>query len=154
MIAPTAMLSFPRSGRQQAALAHQLAVQVRVLLERGPAMHPKMVVEDDEVADRERQLERRGRFLHRLGHVPEIDRLLDGLGTGELVDERDDPPVLVVEEGPVGDLLADVLRARRPVDDGPGTQRIVREPIEILPVRPGASGGIRHRGRSSRRTSS
>ena len=36
--------SFPRSGRQQAALAHQLAVQVRVLLERGPAMHPKMVI--------------------------------------------------------------------------------------------------------------
>jgi hypothetical protein len=47
--------SFPRSGPQQAALAHQLAVQVRVLLERGPAVHPKMVVEDDAVADRERQ---------------------------------------------------------------------------------------------------
>jgi len=136
-IAITAVRDDPRS-RECSTLTHELAPKFGVLLERRTAMQPEIVVQYNELADRQWNLARPRRGFHRRREVVKIDCLLARARLDELVDERHRQSERTVDEERALDILIYILRPWRLVVD---VQAAAAPPTPERPMASRRNGG-------------
>ena len=124
-----------RGIRKVAALAHQLAAQVRVRRKAVAAVQPEQVVNEQKFAHRHRYGKDVFAGLQRVGEAAQPGAFLEIFRLDELVDIAHYRAAQRIDvEHRVENILADVFARRRGPTHWAASQRVAEKFVEMLPV--------------------